>query len=191
MRTITVKYQVAKFNELNDKQKSKVLDNYRDINTDYDFLSYYITEYAHDLEILGFSNVNINYSISYSQGDGACFSGDYTPPKNKTEAKKRLKDFKCNSGMPNFRILAEELLLMNFKGIQLDDLSIQAHNSRYSHSNTVSCENNDLNEWSKKYMNEIYSSLVKSYEFACSDEAIIETIECNEYEFNLDTLKLA
>jgi hypothetical protein len=58
MRTITVEHQVAKFNELNDEQKTKVLDNYRNINTDYDFLSYYITEYTHDLEILGFSNVN-------------------------------------------------------------------------------------------------------------------------------------
>ena len=192
MRTITVEYQVATFNELDDKQKEKVLSNYWDINLDYDFLSDYVLEFKKDLEILGFSNVKINYSIYYSQGDGACFSGDYIPPTNKTEMKKRLKALKEQCVTPKFSELAHELLLMDFSKIDdLDDLSITSNNSRYCHNNTVSCINQELNIWSKKYMHEIYKSLLRSYEYQSSKEAIIETIEYNEYEFNLRTLKIA
>ncbi len=190
MRTIIKEYQVLEFNELNEGQKNKVLEGLHDINLDGNPLSDSINEFKNDLEILGFSNVEIEYTGFCSQGDGASFTGKYTIPSVK-EGIDRLKKFKENCGIDRFNELAEELFTLDFMGIDNGEtLEIERTSRHYSHAYTVKCDNEALNEWSKKYMTAIYRNLEIQWEYLQSREAIIETIEANEYEFNSETLRI-
>ncbi len=65
------------FDELSPEAQRKVLDDYRDINVDYEEWADPIIEgFKEDLlEIFGFDEVKVEYSGFYSQGDGASFTG--------------------------------------------------------------------------------------------------------------------
>lgn len=64
--------------------------------------------------------------------------------------------------------------------------------SRYSHSGTMRCDEDDvLLAVARRIADKLYKSLYSEYEYLTSNEAIIETIEANDYEFDQDTLKLA
>lgn len=75
MRTITLKaYQ---FDELSDEAKEKAINDWYECE-DYQFLSEDLTESCKSLlEQNGctFQNIKLLYSLSYSQGDGLCFTG--------------------------------------------------------------------------------------------------------------------
>lgn len=193
MRTIKLEYNVLKFNELNEDQKNKVISKLHDINLDHDFLSDTIEQFKNDLETLGFKNIKIEYSGFNSQGDGACFTGIYSIPTNE-ETKSRFKKFTDNCGIVEFVKLANELMTLDFMGIEddLDALEIYKKDSlwRYSNSNTVKCNTEILDEWAKRYMDMIYKKLESEWEYMSSKEAIIETIEANDYEFNENTLNI-
>lgn len=63
---------------------------------------------------------------------------------------------------------------------------------RYSHSNTMRCDESDsLLLTAKRTADKLYKSLASEYDYLTSNEAIIESIEANDYEFDQDTLKLA
>lgn len=190
MRTITRKIKVAKFKELNEEQKKKVLDKQRDINTDYDWSADLINEYREDLEALGFSNVEINFTGFACQGDGASFTGNFAIP-NKRQAKKRLESFKERCGIEKFVTLAEKLLDNQFtKEDKEEGVNIYRINSRYYHENTIKSDCDFVDEWAREYSKVIYRSLEKQEEYLTSDDAVKETIEANDYEFNVDTLKI-
>jgi len=64
--------------------------------------------------------------------------------------------------------------------------------SRYSHSGTMRCDESEvLLAVARRIADKLYKSLYSEYEYLTSKEAIIETIEANDYEFDQDTLKLA
>jgi hypothetical protein len=63
--------------------------------------------------------------------------------------------------------------------------------SRYSHSGTMSCDESEiLLTVAKRLADNCYKSLECEYEHLTSRESIIETIECNEYEFDSESLKI-
>jgi len=63
--------------ELSDELKSKVCDKYRNWNTDDESWSrFLIDEWKERLEAMGFSRVDISYSLGGMQGDGASFTAD-------------------------------------------------------------------------------------------------------------------
>ena len=78
MRQETV--NIYKYDELSDKAKRKVLERYREHN-DFLFLSNDLKEELntlleeHKIEVQ--QNLQLYYSLSYSQGDGCCFVGDF------------------------------------------------------------------------------------------------------------------
>lgn len=75
MRQETIVKTYLKFNELSDKQKSKVLDKLRDINVEHDYWHEHITDdFKIKLESLGYSDIKTQFSGFWSQGDGASFS---------------------------------------------------------------------------------------------------------------------
>ena len=64
--------------------------------------------------------------------------------------------------------------------------------SRCSHSGTMRCDESEiLLVVARRIAGKLYKSLYSNYEYLTSKEAIIETIEANDYEFDQDTLKLA
>lgn len=61
---------------------------------------------------------------------------------------------------------------------------------RYYHEMTMQCDDKSLLEESRDLARQYYRDLQKNYEYLTSDEAIIETIETNDYEFDQDSLIL-
>ena len=150
MRQETIVKTYLKFNELTDKQKAKVLDNLRDLNTNYSWYECTIEEFESKLKKLGFYDIKTEFTGFWSQGDGACFTAKH----------KRGVIYKGQF-------------------------------TRYSHSGTMSCDESDvLLAASKRLSNKLYKTLANEYEYLTSDEAIAETIEANEYEFDSETLEI-
>ncbi|MHB8362437.1 MAG: hypothetical protein ACYDBX_02355 [Patescibacteria group bacterium] len=78
MRTISV--NIYKFNELSDEVKQKVIDKWYE-NEDYPHISSDLTESIKaqlEHHNINYQNLEVLYSLSYSQGDGLCFVGNFT-----------------------------------------------------------------------------------------------------------------
>ena len=175
MRTIRTK--VYQFSELSESAKKKALEVYRDINTKYDDWHEPIIDGAmEDLEAAGFNEPKVYYSGFWSQGDGACFT--------------------CKS------IDFDKFLNGKYKGLDISANITHSWRYYFATSTTVNLEdesqNADLpedkyNEIQKAIEderevlgNKIYRDLETYFNELQENEAIIEGIEANEYEFKAD-----
>ena len=78
MKTQTITKNFYLFNELSEEQKQEVLDRHRGYDVDhFEWFEYTIDDYKEILEIIGFYDIDINFSGFWSQGDGASFTGKY------------------------------------------------------------------------------------------------------------------
>lgn len=80
MKTKTI--NVYEYDELSEKAKEKVLNHFRE-NNEFNFLSDELTESLKELLIdnkitFDKNTLKCYYSLSYCQGDGLCFIGDFT-----------------------------------------------------------------------------------------------------------------
>lgn len=188
MRQETKILTFAKYNELTEEQKLKVLENLSDLNVVHGWWESTYDDIERQLEILGFSDIKINFTGFWSQGDGASFTAKFSVPETKHEMNKRIKAFKEYS--PEDKLFNFETLsfLKEDKGTEIEIYRID---HRYSHYNTISCDYSGLKEFAREFSKDIYKRLEKEYEYLTSRETIEETIEANDYEFNIETLKLA
>ena len=74
-----IKINLYDFEELSEPSKIKALEGYNSQNQDYDFMEDNLNEYLKELlikaDIIG--DAQLYYSLSYCQGDGVCFTGDF------------------------------------------------------------------------------------------------------------------
>ena len=182
------------FNELNEEQKKKVLEKYRDINVE-DFTQV-IDEYKfkEPIEEAGFNNPYLNWDLSCSQGSGASFDCD------SIDVSKALKDWDYHHKKWVIQILEQ------FYTVKVSQNSFANH---YVHEKTryVSIKGylpdfysriEDGIEVAIKYIErlrldlcgDLYKSLQDEYDNLTSDEMVIETLEANEYLFNEETLSI-
>jgi len=193
MRTETITKTYLQFNELSEKQQKKVIENFKqDVHNDMEFLSDDIfINYKELLSILGFNDVEIMYSGFYSQGDGACFTAKFDYPVNKKDILLGIKKANLDYILEDNKIkeLFNEIELFN----EENDFTVEniTHNGRYYHEYSVSCYNNSLLELVREISRVIYNELYAQYEYIHSDEYIEESINCNSYEFDTDTLEIA
>lgn len=187
MRRMTDEYNIGHLEDFSPKIQEKIIDKYRDINVDHDWWEYTYEDMKNILGILGFDYVEISFSGFSSQGDGASFTGYFKPAK-KSELKHRVKVLHKDYA-PDFPVFGFEQ--MEFSEEELEDsLKIERIDSRYSHENTVTTDNEDLKEFVRNFSHYIYRQLEREYDYLTSDEAVRETIEANEYEFDERTLKI-
>lgn len=194
MRTETITKTYLTFDELNQDQKSKVLDNLRDINTDYEWYDTDKEDFHTILGLLGFENISSEFTGFYSQGDGASFKADFIIPKNQKELKERMNKlleyaplyFKGNNDIKKL------YLTLNFKEERKEEMEeIEIYKmGRYSHECTMYCDNQQLQEFARFMAGNYYNGLYNQYEYLISDEAVEECILCNNYEFDIDTLEI-
>lgn len=186
MRKETIVKTYLTFDELDESQKAKALDKYRDWNVEHgdNWFEFIIEDRTKILELLGFSNVNIEFSGFSSQGDGACFTGQFDMPKTTQELNKRI-------GL--VKEYAPQFNLYNFDMLQLagpDDIIIEIYKTgRYSNSCYVSCDDEQLKDFVKDFCNQMYKDLESEYNYLTSDEIVAESLIANEVEFDIDQLK--
>ena len=78
------------FNELSNEAKQVAFVDNSDINVDdFDWYDYTKEDFHSILELIGFYNIDSNFSGFYSQGDGASFSADYRYKKGCLKAVKQ------------------------------------------------------------------------------------------------------
>ena len=198
MRTETV--EIYKFNELSESAKENALENLREINIRYgDWWDSIYDMYKCDTP--GFEIDNIYFSGFWSQGDGAMFEGcitddvlDLIKPSYRNEAYNRdfykvinliKKDYISVFG--KFKQYGHYYHHKSYS----DTLEYEFINDSYGkdYSNVEEVLEDILEEIREHYEDvcmKLYRDLEKEYEYLTSEEAIIETIECNEYEFTKD-----
>lgn len=201
----TIQLELFTFDELDDDAKQVAINDHREIidsNLD-DELSYWQNG---ALSGTGFIIDEISYSGFYSQGDGASFTGYYDSAQIDLE---KLKGFSLKA----YELMARNDSIYGASGLTSDNVitaDVKRITHRYSHENTVSVENIEINgcAWGddendkindafdelEDYLTSlkndlcylIYSSLRSEYEHQNSDEYISEILVINEYYFTAD-----
>jgi hypothetical protein len=170
MKTITA----YKFSELNEEIQAKVLDAFRDINTDHDWYEFVISEWKAKLSDIGFLNAEISFQGFYHQCCGCSFSAELD-----------LEQHLVNNFKP---LLKEDTHFV----CQRNDYARNYREWKYVQVNYLSSEAMDklseefiewLNDYKIDLEHEIYKSLEKEYEYLISDQLVKETLEANEYYF--------
>lgn len=196
MRTITTK--VYKYSELSEEAKEKARDWYRNATADDSFWSEAVLDDAATIGgLLGidFKDFRGKPAIYFtgfcSQGDGACFEGNwhYSPGCVKAVKDHAPKD-------TEIRRIALELSRNARKVFYAVSASVR-HVGCYYHENSVSIDveaekgdvsqiENAIEEALRDFMRWIYKQLKTEWDYQNSDEQVGETLEANEYEFDED-----
>jgi hypothetical protein len=205
MPTLDVEEDVYTFDELSEAQKDNARSWMRDC-VGQDFDTEWIFESAVTAgNILGVefnqtpnNKPDIRYSGFWSSGDGASFEGYY--PCSPGARDKIRKEFPTETKLHD---IADGLTALQ-AGIRLTTGKfISAHvkqSGRYVHSGTMEVlsrewdedpifgEDNEtrLLDLMRRFADWIYRSLEDDYDHQMSDEAIDETLQGNEYEFDED-----
>ena len=187
-----------KFQELDSITQEKALNKLRDINTEFEW---YEDSYLYFTEVcsrFGLSIYRIYFSGFDSQGDGASFTGDF----EWKEPNEAIPDAIASA----VQTLKEQSALIRAYDPECKLLVRISQRGRYCHEYTMRFEweiYNYENETDKEAMERLldeesiaeafrdiarwlYICLEKEHEYLTSDEAIKETIEANDYEFDED-----
>ena len=202
----TKTYNVYKYNELNKEQQQKVLENLYSINVECDWWSDFVIEdETEKLNKYGFEDIKIYFSGFWSQGDGACFIGSLdndgllkflTETKELTKYKTLVKAIRDNTIYVNIKITH------NFRYYHEYSTDINDYTEMQDNSELTGNLLKEYTEWYKSFdrkgshnesigwyydtCRDIYNRLKKAYEYQTSEEAIIETIKANDYDFTED-----
>jgi hypothetical protein len=199
-----------KFEELSDTAKNKVREWFsQDID-----LSYVIDDYKEKGEELGFRIDDVQYRVSYSQGDGASWTGTIHLPSFAE---------RIPASDPNYAAYMVLIELMR-DGLVDNKVAIGRSSYFYNHSGTMGVEGirqekfydqdttiydgilQGANVWelfdnvvtdefletvqvgilkeAKEFADKIYKALVEAYEWEIGDEHIAECADINEWLFD-------
>jgi hypothetical protein len=187
LKSVSIEKQIGTINDFPPSEQRKIIDNYRDINVDHDWWEFVYEHTTRVLEILGFSDIEINFSGFSSQGDGASFTASFKPG-TKTELRRRVKELKNYAPKePTFNF---EAMRFDAEELEYGNVSVYRISSRYYHQNTITSDNEDLIEFARSFSLRLYGHLQAEYDYLTSDEAVKETLESNEYEFDSETYKI-
>ena len=193
MREDTVITKVYPFDELSDEAKQAALEELWDLNVDHEWWDSDFEDIKAIATLMGIGIENVYFSGFSSQGDGACFTGYYSYGKQSLE---KVKDYAPQ----------DEELYRIAKALQTAQrpcfYGLQArieHRGRYSHEYCTTIDvstddyyclsestDEDLQDALRDYMRWMYRQIRAQYEYLTGEEAIVETIEANEYEFTED-----
>lgn len=185
---------IGEWLEFDKKIAEKIIEKYRDINTDFAWYDGTIQNFVEDMAEKGLEidAKNVNFSGFWNQGDGASFICDLS--------EKYLNEW-IIANKEEFPILYEKYTSWNEICGKVEKNS---HGYHYSHEKTVNVQidpYDDIGEEGGKeidalqtmiesalrgYMVSLYNTLEKEYYSLISDESVIDTLKANEYEFDID-----
>jgi len=190
---LTKSVTAFKYDELSESAKEKALEKMSDINTEDSFWHECTIEDAKTIgAILGIDITNIYFSGFSSQGDGACFEGNY---KYKKESVKKIKEYAPKD--ETLHQIAKDLYLTQKKHSYDIGATIK-HSGHYYHKYCTEINvylrddqwkrmqkdtDEGIKEALRDFMEWIYRTLEKEYDFQNSREQIEETIRANDYNF--------
>ena len=194
MRIDTKKTKVYPFAELTDDAKQTALEQLADINVDHEWW-YDFEDKKEVAKLMGIDIDNIYFSGFSSQGDGACFEGNYAYNKNSvklvmdyapldTELHRIVKALQAVQKTAFYGITASVNQSGHYSHKYCTDISVDMPES-IGQEKFTEIEDTVV-ELLRDYMDWIYKQLQTEYEYLTSEEAIIETIEANDYEFTAD-----
>jgi hypothetical protein len=138
------------FSELSPTAKKHAIDELRDTNVDYnDWHEPIIEDFENEMEELGLTDVEVQYSGFYSQGDGASFTADVGDPEVFMRMALGIESDKWVNMDDHQKPADEELDLLrsDLLDIGFDSrekltpenfvINIIRNPSRYSHENTI------------------------------------------------------
>jgi hypothetical protein len=191
MKTIEIK--LYQFSELSESAKNKAIEKMYDINTEHDWFDFVFEDAKEIGKLIGIEIDDIYFSGFSSQGDGACFEGNYSYEK---ECTRKVKEYAPTD--KKLHSIVERLQDLQKRNFYKLSASIK-HSGRYSHEYSTEIEvfkdgnymysesdqksEDELKECLRSFMKWIYKRLNDEYDYLTTKEAIIETIEANEYEF--------
>lgn len=179
-----------------DQQRSELIEKYRDINVDHEWWDYLYEDFKLGMVEKGIRIKDIFFTGFYSQGDGACFTGEID----------MCKFLKAHG-------LEEHYMGATFFAAQGElYTTLDKNSSHYAHENTVSVNleldnynnydddtrydiystmeevmesewkqlDNQVEEICRGYMRDLYRQLRDEYEALTSDEAVWDTIAAND-----------
>ena len=187
MRTITEIFTVYNINELESDAQEKALQEFIVDNDAIQMnMDMYVEELTDDLKSFGMTNTIIHYSGFWSQGDGACFTGNFNI--------KQIEHDKRNNDQ--YTEIVKRLNILYKKHPTLSAITKRKSNY-YCHHKTVytECFEEQENENQvdidcfellsifDQIMFWIYDSLQKGHEFFTSMENFKKTCSYNDWEF--------
>jgi len=171
MREDTITTKVYEFKELSDEAKEAAIQNLADINVDYEWWD----AIYEDAKNVGIKITEFDIGRgSYCRGD-FIFNAEDVAKKITEEHGEFCETYKTANGF-----LAE----FN-KGKREHELSPD-YDSEYEEFVDTGLYDDIMNEFKRSILEDYRIMLEKEYEYFTSEEAIIETIEANKYEFTED-----
>ena len=175
MRTKTI--EIFNFEELTKEIQDKVLDDNRTINVDTDYwYEYFLEDFVIETNKLGFeiNQEDITFDIQSRASKFGVKANDLSVTINDRiyTLQEGLTHFGyCYSDFPNRCWMKSEIRIECDSEPEKDD------------SDTI--EQQAIGEFQKllDLCEEYYKKLSKAYDYEMTDEAVKETIVCNEYEF--------
>lgn len=199
----TVEQKVYKFDELSDAAKEVARDWWRQGALTDDWWDFVYEDAEMIADMMGIDlrtrpvklmgggtryEPNIWFSGFYSQGDGACFEGDYSYRKGSVKAVKSHapQDTELHKIVEGLC----EIQKRNFYRISCT----VTHRGHYYHSGCTefdwthdaevsSDDHESVKQLLREFMDWIYKRLEEEHDYQLSDEQVDESITCNDYEF--------
>jgi hypothetical protein len=190
--------KVYPFAELSDKAKKRALDKFRDVNTDHNWWDFTYEEWKESLrEKIGIEKAEIQFSGFSCQGDGASFTGWISEEWIKRFVGERRDRFPLlaagfEADDPTVEIREAQVVRRSSMYVHemtcYVSLDVRGSGDSEAEAKAVDAEVNRLDEEIEAIRldlcREIYRDLEREHDYLTGDEAIIETIEANEYEFD-------
>lgn len=183
------------FNELTPDQQEKCLDKHRFINDD--VFELYVNDEICLLSIFeaGFNNPKVFYSLSYSQGDGACFDcsdfdinlllKEWQHPHKKWIIN-IIKNF-CECSIKPYGFSN----LYNHERTRIFEIDFSSLNANYTHiEHFIMVAEQHIEELRLNLCVDLKNRLYDQLEWFRDDEQVKETLIANEYYFNAETLEI-
>ena len=204
MRTVSKTIDIYSIEDVknNEELQELVIDKNRDINVDNDYwFNGTLENWKERLRDYGFVYPDIRFSGFWVQGDGASFTSEavYLDLYLKAFGDELYPDRQINLFLDlirNYDVVAFSVKRRDYHYVHeytttvcYDDYLYQFNRcprlQRFL-SNFIEDLRTHMQDKIEELNRKIYKDLFEEYEYLTSDEAIIETLEANEYEFTED-----
>jgi len=168
MKKVRKTFKIFKFKELCEDAKQKVLEHFAEINVDYDWWDFLEDGFLEDMKVkYGIDAKGIYFDLYENTIalDKPCFIST-----NKFLRKAKIDVFADKT--EEF-----ELYLATNSSLRNHKTEVNVRNEQYDDVN------DELTDFLDKILYDFLKKLREDYEYLTSEKGIIETIECNDYEF--------